>query len=89
MADLIDNPERAKRIARTVASDIFLYNEDRIAKGIADDNLFELLEDQIEQGKSHYLGRIAPSILENTNHFDKAVVDKVLARAGHVPSSIW
>ena len=38
---------KAMRLARAIASDISLYNEQKIIKGIEQDNLFEVLKDEI------------------------------------------
>ena len=41
MATLIDNPKRARQLARAIASDLTLYHEPKILEGIANDSLFE------------------------------------------------
>jgi hypothetical protein len=89
MAQPIDNPERASRLARTIASDISLYNEDKIIRGITNDSLYEELEEELEEGRELYKGRVEPSLYESTNFFDKAVVDIILRSKGHVKSNIW
>jgi hypothetical protein len=89
MAQPIDNPERASRLARTIASDISLYNEDKIIRGITNDSLYEELEEELEEGRELYKGRVEPSLYESTNFFDKAVVDIILRSKGHVTSNIW
>ena len=38
---------KAMRLARAIASDISLYNEQKIVRGIEQDNLFETLKDEI------------------------------------------
>ena len=45
-AMLIDTPDRAKRLARAIVSDIALYNREEIRKGIKNDNLFEVLGEE-------------------------------------------
>jgi hypothetical protein len=40
---LIDTPEAATRLARAIASDIALYNEDKIIEGIENDTLFDVI----------------------------------------------
>lgn len=32
--DLIDNTEKARRLARAILSDVALYNQDKVAEGI-------------------------------------------------------
>ncbi len=89
MAQPIDTPERAIRLARTIASDISLYNEDKIVKGITDDNLFDELQEQIEEGRELYRGRVDAELYGKTNYFERAVVDIILRSKGHVKSNIW
>jgi hypothetical protein len=89
MAQPIDTPDRAIRLARTIASDISLYNEQKILKGIAGDTLFDELKDELEEGRELYRGRVTPEIYQGTNFFDRAVVDIILRSKGHVKSHIW
>ena len=83
MAAPIDTPERATRLARTIASDISLYNEEKIMRGLIEDKLFTELRDEIEEGRELYRTRVAPDLYERTNFFDRAVVDIILK------SKIW
>jgi hypothetical protein len=89
MAQLIDTPERAVRLARTIASDISLYNEEKIVRGLTEDKLFTELHDEIEEGRELYRTRVAPELYARTNFFDRAVVDIILKSKGHVKSKIW
>jgi hypothetical protein len=89
MAQLIDTPDRALRLARTIASDISLYNEEKIVRGLTEDKLFTELRDEIEEGRELYRTRVAPDLYERTNFFDRAVVDIILKSKGHVKSKIW
>ena len=89
MAQPIDTPERAIRLARTIASDISLYNEEKIVRGLAEDKLFTTLSDELEEGHELYRARVAPELYERTNFFDRAVVDIILKSKGHVKSKIW
>jgi len=89
MATLIDTPEAANRLARAIASDLALYNEAKIKEGIEGDSFFSLLTDEIEEGRAHYQSRVKPDLLKSTNFFDRAIVDVILARKGHIKSKIW
>ena len=48
MAGLIETPEAANRLARAIASDISLYNEEKIKKGIEDDTFFQVIAEEID-----------------------------------------
>jgi hypothetical protein len=89
MAAPIDTPERAIRLARTIASDISLYNEEKIIRGLSEDKLFTELSDEIEEGRELYRARVSPELYEKTNFFDRAVVDIIIKSKGHVRSKIW
>ena len=57
---LIETEEAARRLARAIASDLSLYNEDKIVTGITNDNLFESLAEEIEEGRALFKSRVAP-----------------------------
>ena len=77
------------RLARAIAGDIALYNEEKIIQGIQDDNLFDVLESEIEEGLNLYRSRVAPELFESTNFFNLALVDVILKGKGHIKSPIW
>jgi len=89
MAALIDTPEAANRLARAIASDLSLYNEAKIKEGIENDTFFSVLQEEIAEGRAHYESRVDPRILGSSNFFDRALVDVILARKGHIKSKIW
>jgi len=89
MGALIDTPEAANRLARAIASDLSLYNEAKIKEGIENDSFFSVLQDEIAEGRAHYESRVDPRLLGSTNFFDRALVDVILARKGHIKSKIW
>ncbi len=80
---------KAMRLARAIASDISLYNEQKIVKGIEQDNLFDVLKDELEEGRDLYRSRVSPEIYTQTNFFDRAVVDIIVRSKAHVKSKIW
>lgn len=80
---------KATRLARAIASDISLYNEQKIIKGIEQDNLFEVLKDEIEEGRELYKSRVSSELYTTTNFFDRAIVDIVIRSKAHVKSKIW
>jgi len=86
---MIKNPDAAKRLARAIASDLSLYNQEKIQKGIQQDNLFEVLSEEIEEGRAHYNSKVDPDLRASSNFFDLALVDVILKRNSHVSSRIW
>ena len=85
---LIETEEAARRLARAIASDISLYNEDKIVEGINGDNLFEVLADEIEEGRALFKSRVAPDLYAK-NFYDRAIIDILVRSKGHVASVIW
>lgn len=80
---------KAQRLARAIASDISLYNEQKIIKGIEQDNLFDVLKEELNEGRELYKSRVSRELYSSTNFFDRAVVDIVVRSKGHVKSKIW
>jgi hypothetical protein len=89
MAGPIDTPEAANRLARAIASDLSLYNEAKIKEGIENDTFFSILQEEIAEGRAHYESRVDHKLAQSTNFFDRALVDVILARKGHIKSKIW
>ncbi len=52
--------DKIQRLARTIIGDFFLYNQDKIDAGLKNDNLFEILEGEIDDSikffKEHVKG---------------------------------
>lgn len=88
MANLVETPELANRLARAIASDISLYNEEKIKQGIEQDRFFDLLVDELNEGREHFRARTNPA-LHDRGIFERAIVDMIIARKGHIPSRIW
>ena len=86
---VVKDPDVARRIARAVVSDIALYNSKKVEEGIANDTLFDLLRDEIEEGRSYYLSRVDPEVVQSTNFFNRALVDLLVKPAGRIPSRVW
>jgi len=85
---LIDKPERARQLARVIASDLSLYHEKKIVEGVEKDTLFEVLRDEIEEGRNLYKSRVTPEIY-GLGLYDRALVDMLLKPRAHVRSKIW
>ncbi|MBL8740251.1 MAG: hypothetical protein JNK04_04125 [Myxococcales bacterium] len=85
---LIETEEAARRLARAIASDLSLYNEEKIVKGIQDDELFTSLAEEIEEGRALYKSRVSAD-LYHKNFYDRALVDILVKSKGHVKSKVW
>jgi hypothetical protein len=85
---LIENRDQARRLARAIVSDVAVYNREKVEQGIKEDNIFEVLQYQLTEGREHFQSRVSKELAES-NIFDIAVVDVLIKRAGKIESSIW
>ena len=85
---LIETEEAARRLARAIASDLSLYNEEKIVQGIQNDELFTTLSEEIEEGRALYKSRVSPDLYQK-NFYDRALVDILIKSKGHIKSKIW
>ena len=83
-----DNPDRARMLARAIASDLMLYNEERLTKAIQNDSVFEELSEEIEEGRQLFKSRVTDDIF-GLNLYERAIVDVMIKSKGHVKSKIW
>ena len=86
---LIKTPDEARRLARTILSDILLYNQAKVKEGIEKDCLFEILTEEIAEGKKYYESMVDEGIRRDSNMFNEAVVDVLIKQAGKIKSDIW
>jgi hypothetical protein len=84
----IEAEDAARRLARAIASDLSLYNEEKIVRGIESDCLFEELAEEIEEGRALYKSRVSPALYQR-NFYDRALIDILVKSKGHIRSSIW
>jgi hypothetical protein len=85
---LITDPEAAKRLARTIISDITLYNKEKVLEGLENDNLFEVLKNELDQGRRVYESRVSPEVLKSSNFYDLAIVDIMVQQAKDMESNL-
>jgi len=85
---LIETEEAARRLARAIASDLLLYNEDKIMRGIGEDALYAALSSDLEEGRALFKTRVAPDLFTR-GLYDRAIIDIVIRSKGHVPSKMW
>ena len=70
---MISDAVKARRLARAIASDIKLYNEEKLSRG-------EDLTAEIEEGRALYCARVDPTLMEPYN---QAVLELGLRGAPH------
>ena len=89
MARLVENPDLALRLARAIVSDIALYNQDKVAEGIKNDSIFELMADELSEGREHFYTRVAADLPNRAHLYERAIVDVMIKQAGRIESTIW
>jgi hypothetical protein len=72
--------EAAKRLARIIMSDIALYNQRAIDEGVRNDTMYDLLKDEIEEGKKLYESRVPAEIASSTDYYREAIDEFIRKR---------
>lgn len=86
---MISTNDEAKRLARTILSDILLYNQAKVKEGIEKDTLFDVLSEELAEGRKYYESMVDASLRQGTNFFNEAVIDVLLKQGGKHKSDIW
>lgn len=85
----IRDPERARRMARVLCSDIVVYGGDQVRIGLEKDDLFERLQGEIERARIFYQQHVDPTLRDAERIFNFALVDVLVAGNRRVSTSIW
>ncbi|MBK6918641.1 MAG: hypothetical protein IPH07_14700 [Deltaproteobacteria bacterium] len=87
---LIDNDKRAQQKARAIASDIYLYNKQKIEEALLADTFFDDpdLSDLITEGRDLFRAAVTPDLFKR-NYYDRAIVDRVIKPMAALKSTIW
>ncbi|MBN2055723.1 hypothetical protein JW905_12410 [bacterium] len=67
--------ERARRLARTIITDIMIYNQDTLDIARSQRSIAKLLAQEITRGKKLYEEKVGPQIAKSTDYFDKGLID--------------
>jgi hypothetical protein len=86
---MITDPQVARRKAQVIVSDIALYNEDKVKKGIEEDTLLDLLREEIEEGRKYLASLLDEKLLQENDFLNEALVDILFKAAGKYKSKIW
>ncbi len=50
--------DEARRLARLILSDIVIYHTEKVERGIRDNNFFDVLREEIDEGRQYYESRV-------------------------------
>ncbi len=70
-----EDHEKAKRLARIIASDVALYNPDAMAEGLRNGNPMDALRSDIEEGRKLYIERVPAAVREKMDYLTQALED--------------
>lgn len=65
--------DEARRLARLILSDIVIYHADKVERGIREGSFFELLKDEIADGRAYYESKVPFKIRQNTEFFHETL----------------
>jgi len=85
---LIETEEAARRLARAIASDLSLYNEEKVVEGITNDSLYEVMAEELEEGRALFQSRVTPELYAK-NFYERAVIDILVRSKAHIESKLW
>jgi len=74
--------EKARRFARIIVSDIALYNQELVIEGIMKGTFYDLLQNDVQEGRELYEKRVPPAIRTKKDYYQEAF-DNFLAAAKH------
>ena len=63
----------ARRLARLILSDIIIYHAAKVDEGIRNDDFFEILRDEIGEGRQYYESRVPISVRRDTEIFTETL----------------
>lgn len=65
--------DEARRLARLILSDIVIYHPGKVEKGIRENNFFEVLRDEIEEGRQYYDSRVPMRVRRDTEIYSETI----------------
>ena len=75
--------KRAKRLAKALASDLVLYNRDKVEQGLRDGTLGHLLGSEIRKSWEYYCQQIPEHIRDSSDYF-KEQLNKIVGKGEQI-----
>ena len=63
----------ARRLARLILSDIVIYHPEKVDRGIRENNFFEILREEIDEGRQYYESRVPMRVRRDTEIFTETL----------------
>ena len=65
--------DEARRLARLILSDIIIYHQAKVEQGIRENNFFELLREEIDEGRQYYESRVPMRVRRDTEIYTETL----------------
>lgn len=65
--------DEARRLARLILSDIIIYHPQKVESGIRDNNFFEILKEEIDEGRVYYDSRVPFRVRRDSEIFTETL----------------
>ncbi len=65
--------EKARRLARTIVSDIYFYNPKKVEDAIRSGMFYEVFKDELSEGMKLYESRVPPDIRKKADYFKEEI----------------
>src|ERR1051326_722269 len=65
--------DEARRLARLILSDILIYQIGRVEQGLRENNFFDVLKDEIEEGRQYYESRVPFRVRRDTEIYTETL----------------
>ncbi len=65
--------DEARRLARLILSDIIIYHPQKVESGIRENNFFEVLKDEIDEGRQYYDSRVPFRVRRDSEIFTETL----------------
>jgi len=72
-SNFVEMVEKARRFAKTVMSDIALYNANIVEDAIRNDTFFDILGEEIREGAKLYNSRVSPEVKATGDYYREAI----------------
>ena len=76
--------EKARRFARIIVSDVALYNQDAVIEGLKNGTFYELLKNDVDEGRELYEKRVPAAIKSIKDYYQEAFDNFISAQQKNV-----
>ncbi|HEX9022533.1 MAG TPA: response regulator [Geobacteraceae bacterium] len=78
--ELSEAHEKARRLARLIVSDIVLYSQEKVERGVKEGIFFELLADDVKEGRALYESRVPEEIRNCSSYLEEGFAELIATK---------